>query len=226
VADEEWLAATWPFVREHLPVPPARVVELGCGPLGGFVPRMRALGYEAFGVDPEAPTGAEYEQIEFEHRRPGPPLDAVVACTSLHHVTDLDLALDRISSQLKPAGRVVIVEWAHEEFDEPTARWCFDRLTPSDDDHESWLHAHRHHWQQSGQPWDAYFQAWIAEEHLHTGRAIMHALQTRFETRAAGAGPLFFADLDGVMKDDEQSAIDAGLIRANGLHFVGIVRSP
>ena len=45
MTDERWLSATWPFVRDHLPVLPARVVELGCGPLGGFVPRMRLLGF-------------------------------------------------------------------------------------------------------------------------------------------------------------------------------------
>jgi hypothetical protein len=36
--------------------------------------------------------------------------------------------------------------------------------------------------------------------------------------------PHFFADLDGVTESDEQAAIDAGLIRANGIHFVGYVR--
>lgn len=220
VADDQWLAATWPFVQEHLPAPPAQVVELGCGPLGGFVPRMRALTYDAVGVDPDAPAGAGYEHIEFEHREADQPLDALVACTSLHHVADLDLVLDRIGSQLKPAGRVLVVEWAHERFDEATARWCFDRLPPGDD-HESWLHAHRHHWQQSGQDWAAYFRTWIAEERLHTGRTIMEALHARFATAVAREGPYFYAELDGVTKDDEQSAIDTGAIRANGLYFVG-----
>ena len=34
-ADGVWLAATWPFVRGQLPPPPGRVIELGCGPVGG-----------------------------------------------------------------------------------------------------------------------------------------------------------------------------------------------
>jgi 2-polyprenyl-3-methyl-5-hydroxy-6-metoxy-1,4-benzoquinol methylase len=38
-----------------LPAPPARVLEIGCGPLGGFVPMLRASGYDATGVDPRAP---------------------------------------------------------------------------------------------------------------------------------------------------------------------------
>jgi len=65
-ADLRWLAATWPFVRQYLPPPPCRVVDLGCGPLGGFVPALRAEGFDAEGVDPEAPAGPHYHQVRFE----------------------------------------------------------------------------------------------------------------------------------------------------------------
>src|SRR6266496_1489282 len=98
LADEHWLAATWPFVREHLPAAPARVLELGCGPLGGFVPRIGELGYDVIGVDPDAPDGPGYDQVEFEHHDVGEPPDALVACASLHHVADLGGVLDRIAS--------------------------------------------------------------------------------------------------------------------------------
>jgi hypothetical protein len=54
-AAERWLAAVWPVVRGRLPAPPAHVVEIVCGSLGGFVPMLRSSGYEALGVDPEAP---------------------------------------------------------------------------------------------------------------------------------------------------------------------------
>jgi hypothetical protein len=54
-ADEIWLSATWPFVREHLPRPPARIVELGCGESGGHLAALAKVGYDAVGVDPEAP---------------------------------------------------------------------------------------------------------------------------------------------------------------------------
>ena len=65
-SDERWLAANWPFVRTHLPAAPARVVEIGCGPLGGFVPMLESAGYQATGIDPEAPAGSSYRQVEFE----------------------------------------------------------------------------------------------------------------------------------------------------------------
>jgi SAM-dependent methyltransferase len=224
MSDEQWLAATWPFVQANLPTPPARVVELGCGTLGGFVPRMRALGHDATGVDPDAPAEPWYEQIEFEQFPTGQPADVVVASTSLHHVADLDLVLDRIRSLLTSAGTVVVVEWAHERFDEPTARWCFDRLAPTDDDHHSWLHTHRDDWKRSGRSWDAYLADWQGDEPLHPGSAIVGGLQSRFRIGAVRDVPHFFADLDGVTESDEQDAIDAGLIRANGIHFVGYMQ--
>jgi hypothetical protein len=43
-----WLTAVWPVVRSRLPAPPARVVEICCGSIGGFVPMLGASGYEAY----------------------------------------------------------------------------------------------------------------------------------------------------------------------------------
>jgi len=133
--DERWLAANWPFVLTHLPAAPARVVEIGCGPLGGFVPMLESAGYQATGIDPEAPAGSSYRQVEFESYEAPGPVDAVVASVSLHHVADLAVVLDQVNALLVPAGRVVIVEWAHERFDEATARWCFARLPDPGKDH-------------------------------------------------------------------------------------------
>jgi 2-polyprenyl-3-methyl-5-hydroxy-6-metoxy-1,4-benzoquinol methylase len=109
-SDERWLAANWPFVRAWLPAAPARVLEIGCGPLGGFVSMMEAAGYQATGVDPEAPPGPSYRQVEFERYAAPGQLDAIVACTSLHHVAGLAAVLDLAAQALAPGGRAVIVE--------------------------------------------------------------------------------------------------------------------
>jgi hypothetical protein len=53
---ERWLAELWPVVRDWMPAQPGPVLQIGCGPLGGFVPMLRALGYNAVGVDPRALT--------------------------------------------------------------------------------------------------------------------------------------------------------------------------
>ena len=74
-------------------------------PLGGFVPMLRSAGYEAAGVDPEAPEGPWIHQLEFERYELPEPVCAVVACMSLHHVTDIGQGLDLIEAALVPDGR-------------------------------------------------------------------------------------------------------------------------
>jgi SAM-dependent methyltransferase len=140
---ECWLAATWPFVRGALPAPGVKVLEIGCGPLGGFVPMLLHDGHDAVGVDPEAPDGPDYRRVEFERYQPRSRVDAVVACTSLHHVADLGEVLDAVRLTLGSGGTLVVVEWASERFDLPTARWCFDRLAePGPDEEPDWLARH------------------------------------------------------------------------------------
>ncbi|MGH3274578.1 MAG: class I SAM-dependent methyltransferase [Streptosporangiaceae bacterium] len=222
--DARWLAANWPFVRAWLPPAPARVIEVGCGPLGGFVPMMEAAGYQATGIDPQAPPGPSYRQALFEdHAVPG-PLDAIVACTSLHHVANLSAALDQMAQALVPGGRAVIVEWARERFDEATARWCFARL-PAPDNDPGWLHRRQAEWRQSGQRWDAFLQSWADAEGLHAGQSILDELNARFDRQAIAWGPYFFPDLAGTSDADEQAAISTRLIQPNRIQYAGRRRS-
>ena len=81
-AETRWLTAVWPFMREQMPAAPARVVEIGCGPRGGFVPTLQAEGFAAVGVDPQAPDEPSYHRIAFEGYRLAEPVQAVVASTS------------------------------------------------------------------------------------------------------------------------------------------------
>jgi SAM-dependent methyltransferase len=149
--DQRWLDAVWPFVSASLPPSPAEVLEIGCGSLGGFVPRLRDAGYEAIGVDPEAPAGPWFRQSEFDSDSAPEPAAAIVACTSLHHVLDLPGAMAAMDAALLPGGTVVVVEWARERFDEATARWCHSRLATDSDD--NWLQHLLAEWHGSGQPW-------------------------------------------------------------------------
>ena len=218
--DEKWLAAVWPFVREHAPPAPATVLEIGCGPLGGFVPRLRSAGYDAVGVDPEAPDGETYTRTSFESYRARAPVDLVVASLSLHHVVDLDEVLDGLAGALRPGGAVVVLEWAWERLDERTAQWCFDRLAPGDTEH-SWLHRRRQSWLDSGLSWDEFVRTWATEDGLHPGDRVLSGLDARFPHTVSEHGPYYFPDLDGVTEADEQTAIAAGLVRAAGIRFVG-----
>jgi hypothetical protein len=133
--DDRWLAAVWPFVREQLPAAPARVLEVGCGTLGGLVPALVDGGYQAVGVDPQAPQGSDYQRVEVEQYKPQQPVDCVV------------------------------VEWAWERFDEATARWGFARLAPPAPGAEpGWLHKHQQRWSAPGRSWDHYLRDWATKE--------------------------------------------------------------
>lgn len=146
----------------------------------------------------------------------------MVASTSLHHVADLDAVLDRVTAALAGGGRLVVVEWGWERFDEATARWCFSRLaSPAPGAEPGWLHRHREQWAASGQPWEAYCQAWAIQEGLHPGREIVAALDARLDRRLCEQGPYFFADLADTTEADEQAAIDAGQIQATRIQYVG-----
>lgn len=220
--NERWLAAMWPNVQRYLPAPPATVVDLGCGALGGFVPMLRAQGYDGLGIDPQAPEGPDYFQATFEECRLPHRPQAVVASTSLHHVHDPGRVFDEIASQLTPGGTMIVLEWDWEHFDEATARWCFEHLDPSAED--GWLAHARDRWMASGQSWNDQFEAWAGEEGLHSPRTLLRALDERFDRRLSGTGPYFFPHLAGVSAADEQAAIESGLIRAGRVDYVGVVR--
>jgi SAM-dependent methyltransferase len=196
-------------------------VEIGCGPLGGFVPKLRSRGYEAVGVDPEAPDEADYCRVEFEQVEVPDDVDAVIASTSLHHVADPGLVIDRIASILAREGRLVVVEWDWEAFDQQTAEWCFRRLGSE----TGWLHRRRDEWLASDQPWRVYLQNWAEEEQLHRAETLLGLLDGRFDREHLAQGPYFFPDLAETSENTERAAIDAGQIRATRVDYVGSLLS-
>ena len=213
---------SWSFVRGQLPPAPAAVLEIGCGSAGGFVPALRREGYDAIGIDPNAPHAPEFHRIPFERYESPQPVAAVVASNSLHHDGDLDEAVGRICDALQPGGTLVVVEWAWERFDDATAQWCFARL--GGEGEPGWLHRGRDNWAASGTAWDEYFSAWADGHGLHPGREVMRRLDARFTRRMYAEGPYFFPDLDGVTREHELAAIAAGDIRATGIRYAGTPR--
>jgi SAM-dependent methyltransferase len=209
----------WPRVRSDLPPPPATIVELGCGRLGGFVPALLDSGYRALGIDPAAPEGSSYRQIEFERSELPTNLNGVVACTSLHHVDDPAEVLDKIAAALAPGGKVVVVEWDWERFDEATARWCFERL--ADPAADGWLPRHREGWGASNEAWNDYLRGWASHHGIHRGARLLEELDKRFRRVRCDRGPYFFPDLAQTTEADEVEAIGAGEIQANRIDYVG-----
>jgi SAM-dependent methyltransferase len=219
-SDRAWLSSIWPTIRGFLPPSPALVAELGCGTHGGLVPSLNDAGYTALGIDPAAPAGPGYQRAEFERADLPRELDAVVACTSLHHVADPALVLDTVAEHLPPDGIVVVVEWDWERFDEATARWCFERLGPSSSDH-GWLDHRRAGWLDSGARWEDYLRGWASEHGLHSATTILRELDRRFERTHCSRGPYLFADLADASEQDELRAISTGQIKAMRIDYVG-----
>lgn len=189
------------FVLTHLDRTPSRVLEIGCGD-GQAALALAAAGHEVTAIDPVAPEGPIFERVTLEEFVPSAPFDAVVASRSLHHVPDLELAVDKIA-QLAPL--LVVDEFAWDRFDERTAAWYLAQLDgPSKST------------QQCLRDWK--------EEHdgLHGYEKLRTAFDRRFRAQFFAWRP-YHHRYPGVRADrkSEQAMIDAGTIDSLGFRYVG-----
>jgi SAM-dependent methyltransferase len=197
------------FVVSHLPDPPSRILEVGCGD-GALARRLAERGHAVTAIDPRAPSGAIYRKVSLEHFAEPGPFEAVVANRSLHHIRDLDEGLRKIGALLSPDGNLVVSEFAWDQMDERTARWYQSHVPERDA-------AHDHlHIEDLGE--------WIAEhEDLHRVGSMRAALgrhfrQTFFEwTHYIAEDYLERTDLIA----EEMRLIELGEINAVGFRYVG-----
>jgi SAM-dependent methyltransferase len=201
------------FVLAELSPPPARVLEIGCGS-GELALALAQARYEVVAIDPEAPDGTLFRRTSLEELDEPGPFDGVVASRSLHHIHDLDAAVQRIHALLGPGGRLILVEFAWELLDADTADWYLgqqlalqaagrlDAVPPSV---------------------AAALAAW-EEEHrgLHTGEAMLASLRRRFRELRFEETPYLHRTLGGVASEAlEQTLVNAGAIHALGFRWVG-----
>lgn len=111
--------------------PEAEVLEVGCGN-GHVAAELSRRGYDVLGVDvdPEAVlqshrNGARAIVASWPDYK-GPTVDAVAFTRSLHHITPLDRALRRARDVLRPAGALLIEDFAFDEMNIVTIRWFVD----------------------------------------------------------------------------------------------------
>ena len=200
------------FVLSQLPEPPARVLEVGCG-RGDLARALADAGYDVVAIDPEAPEGPLFRRVSLEDFDEPGPFDAVVASRSLHHIRDLDGALDKISNLLDPSGAVVLNEFACDRLDDATADWYYGQR-------RALAAAH-------GRPAPASLEACLEEwrdDHagLHGYAAMRRALDRRFEERFFSWEPYLHGELGGVTTEAlERALIEAGGIQATGFRYVG-----
>jgi hypothetical protein len=174
---------------------------------------LLADGYDATGVDPNAPDGAPYRQAEFEHAELPGTVDALVASTSLHHVADPAEVLDRITQVVRrrPRGRAGMGLGARRR---ETARWCFSASVGRD-----WLQRMRDEWRESASPGGTTSRAGSRRAPALRETLIRH-LDKRLEPTAARDGPYFFAGLaaatEGQIEADRERRDPSGPDRLRG----------
>jgi SAM-dependent methyltransferase len=181
------------FFDTWLPAAPARVLEVGCGS-GGLALALAEQGYAVTAVDPEAPVGPIFRRTRIEDLDATESFDAALASLSLHHVSDLAVALDKVADLLAPGGRVVIDDFGWERLDGAAAGSV-----------------------------GVGFDEWNAEhEHLHRSDAMLVELDKRFSRQAFSREPFLFREGRRVLDEDaERRLIADGQLPAIGFRYVG-----
>jgi SAM-dependent methyltransferase len=181
------------FTLAALPPGPTRVLEVGCG-RGELATALAAAGHEVVAIDPKAPSGPIFVRVTLEDFEAATPFDAVVASLSLHHVADLEAAVDRIAGLLEPSGRLVLDEFAWERYDDRAAKWLGEPVSEWRQEHDG----------------------------LHTGAALLRALERRFDRIHLEWVP-YLARMEGEVEAeaDEARAIAQGALDPLGFRWIG-----
>ncbi len=108
------------FVRASLPMPPARVLEVGAGG-GELAVVLTEAGYEVTAVDPAAEPGTVVQQRSLLDVRGS--FDAAVAVVSLHHIEPLQESCNHLATLISPGSRLVIDEIDIDRHDDRALRW-------------------------------------------------------------------------------------------------------
>jgi hypothetical protein len=199
------------FTLSHLPPPPQRVLEVGCGRAGGVAPALAEAGHDVLAIDPDAPEGPLYRRITLEELDGVGPFDAVVAGRVLHHVEPLGPALDKVAGL---APLLVLDEFAWNHMDAATVDWyesqfrllvAAGREPKGPPDLGEWRRTH------SG---------------LHPYETLRAELDARYETVLSERRAYLYLWLEGPASEAlESTLIDAGAIRPIGFRYVGRTRS-
>jgi SAM-dependent methyltransferase len=202
------------FVVSQLPPPPSRILEVGCG-TGELALALARAGYAVRAIDPEAPEGVIFRRATLEEFVDDAEFEAVIASVSLHHVSAVGEAFDKIVSLLAPGGLLILAEFAKERFSGRTAEWYFHQRralaavglaeAPQEEDFAAWL---------SG--WE------LEHADIHPFAELRGELDVRFAERHFGWTPyLFDYWLDDALEPLERDLIERGAIDATGVRWVG-----
>ncbi len=191
------------FVRAALPVPPARVLEVGAG-RGELALALRDAGYEITAVDPAAGPGGIVRQCSLLDVRGS--FDAVVAVVSLHHIDPLQESCNHLATLLPPGTRLVIDEIDIDRYDEHALGWWLLQREALGFD------------QEERSPTQ------ILEElrrHIHSFEKVCAALSPHFDFGKPVRGPYLHRwELRPSLREVEVELIAEGLLPAVGARLI------
>ena len=226
---DRWQRRVEEFVLGQIDGPASRVLEVGCGK-GELALTLERAGHQVTAIDPRAPAGSIFRRVGIEGFSDPGPFDHVVASLSLHHVGDLGAALDKTAGLLRAGGTLIVVEFAWDRLDAPTARWIVAHLPDTSSyEHPSWLERCCRGRARGGDeghhpPSGADVAEWARERGFHSSRLMREEIGLRFVERSLAWGPYLYPDLDdGTTEADELAAIGAGEINATSFFYAGTI---
>ncbi len=222
------LEETLDFVTSRLPAR-ARILEVGCGS-GALARALLARGHEVVGIDRSEKAVKSARVAGFEAQRADfleyedEPFEAVLFTRSLHHIHELEAAVERAHGLLVPEGVLLADDFALERMDRKTASWLRDqrRLLAAADV----VKAHRH----DGDPLESWRSEHAHVPPLHEGKVMLAALRRRFGRVTAERAPYlyryFCEELDGTSRGEAVARTlletETRLVRERALVAIGL----
>jgi SAM-dependent methyltransferase len=201
------------FVLAHLPPPPRAVLEVGAG-RGDLARSLVERGYRVTAIDPDPPAGAGVDRVAIGDFGPSGTFPAVIASRALHHIVDLDAALDRIVGLLDPGGVIVVHDFAWDRVVGVTARWLFEAVRGASSDVRA----------TAGGSFEQWYAAWL-DDHadLHGFQRLVDGLDAHFSRRSLRWVPYLAAEyVDPGLEPTERALIEAGAIQASAFRYVAL----
>jgi SAM-dependent methyltransferase len=198
------------FASAHLPLPPARVVDVGCGD-GALTRELIARGYDARGIDPRAPEGPAFERLALEELRVEVPYDAAIAVVSLHHVHDLARAVERLADAVTRGGVLIVDEFDRDRLDPTTTAWLGQQR-------QALAAVGLGHAHEPSTP--------EGLDHILGWETVRAALAVRFDERSVERVEyLYRYETHVALQPLERAMIEAGAISPTGVRYVGYARA-